>query len=94
MESEFLKLVNTGFTHAIYGDIFLEDLREFRQKSLQKVGLQGVYPLWKQETTTLARKIIALGFKAITVATSDTLLGKDFCGREYDQNFWIICPQV
>jgi len=87
MESEFLKLVNTGFTHAIYGDIFLEDLREFRQKSLQKVGLQGVYPLWKQETTTLARKIIALGFKAITVATSDTLLGKDFCGREYDQNF-------
>jgi len=87
MEGEFQKLVDTGFTHAIYGDIFLEDLREFRQKSLQKVGLQGVYPLWKQDTATLARTIIALGFKAITIATSDKLLGKDFCGRDYNLDF-------
>ncbi len=93
MESEFRELVNTGFTQAIYGDIFLEDLREYREKSLQNVGLQGVYPLWKQETATLARKIIDLGFKAITVTTSDTLLGKDFCGREYDHDFLDNLPE-
>ncbi len=87
MEAEFRELVDMGFTHAIYGDILLEDLREYRQKSLQNVGLQGVYPLWKQNTATLARKIIDLGFKAITVAVSDKLLGRDFCGREYDQAF-------
>jgi uncharacterized protein (TIGR00290 family) len=93
IEREFQELVNTGFTQAIYGDIFLEDLREYRQKSLQKVGLQAVYPLWKQDTATLARKIINLGFKAIIIATSDTLLGKDFCGREYNHAFLDNLPE-
>lgn len=93
MEAEFRELVNMGFTHAIYGDILLEDLREYRQKSLQNVGLLGIYPLWKQNPTTLARKIIDLGFKAITVAVSDKLLGRDFCGREYNQDFLDDLPE-
>ncbi|HEA30537.1 MAG TPA: diphthine--ammonia ligase [Leeuwenhoekiella sp.] len=93
IEGEFQQLVSSDYTHAIYGDIFLEDLREFRQRSLQKFGLQGVYPLWKKDTATLARQIVDLGFKAITVSTSNKLLGKDFCGKEYDQDFLDNLPQ-
>ena len=87
IEGAFQQLKKDGYSCAVYGDIFLEDLREYREKSLLKVGLQGVYPLWKKDTTVLAKQIINLGFKAVTVAVSDKLLGKDFCGREYDHDF-------
>ncbi|WP_241077731.1 diphthine--ammonia ligase [Flavimarina sp. Hel_I_48] len=84
---EFRKFLKAGYSHTIYGDIFLEDLREYREKTLRNIGLQGVYPLWKKDTSKLAKQIIALGFKAVTVAVSDKALGKEYCGRAYDQDF-------
>lgn len=87
MKQEILKLVNKGFQFSAFGDIFLEDLKSFRDQQLQNVGLKGIYPLWKQNTKDLIHEFIDLGFKAITVCTNHNLLGDDFIGRIIDKNF-------
>ena len=87
MDSAYAKLKGEGFMQSVYGDIFLEDLREYRDRNLAKADIEGIYPLWKKDTSELANQIIDLGFKAIIVTTSDKLLGKDFCGRNYDLEF-------
>ncbi len=93
MDTAFAKLKSEGFTRCIFGDIFLEDLKQYRDENLASVGLEGVYPLWKKDTAMLAYQIIDLGFKAITVTTSDKFLGRDFCGREYNRDFLTDLPK-
>jgi len=58
---------NEGIVYSIFGDIFLEDLRKYREDRLAEVGLKGVFPIWKRTTTELAREFIDLGFKSILV---------------------------
>ena len=86
------ELVNKGYTESVFGDIFLEDLKEYRDKELAKVGLKGVYPLWKKDTTSLLKELIGAGFKAITVCVNAKLLDASFCGREIDANFFEDLP--
>ncbi|WP_373057588.1 diphthine--ammonia ligase [Zunongwangia sp. H14] len=76
-----------GFTHAIFGDIFLEDLKTYRDEQLKLAGIEGVYPLWKQNTGELMDNFLKLGFKAITVCTNSRLLNNSFCGRIIDEDF-------
>lgn len=80
-------LVAEGYTHSIFGDIFLEDLREYREKQLARVGLQGVFPLWKSDTSILMQEFLESGFKAITVCVNAKLLDDSFCGRIVDEQF-------
>lgn len=87
MKSNIDHLKAEGFTHSIFGDIFLEDLRLYREVQLQKVGLQAVFPLWKLNTANLIREFIALGFKAVTVSVNARLLDNSFCGRLIDEKF-------
>ena len=77
-------LKKQGVTHSIFGDIFLEDLREYRERQLETIGLQGVFPLWKQETGTLANEFISLGFKAVLTAIDASKLDKSFALSEFD----------
>ncbi|CAN5319317.1 diphthine--ammonia ligase [soil metagenome] len=81
-----------GFTHSVFGDIFLEDLREYRTKQLEHIGIKAVFPLWKKDTTTLIREFIETGFKAITVCVNSKMLDPSFCGRIIDQNFIASLP--
>lgn len=74
-------------THSIFGDIFLEDLRNYREEQLKKVGLIAVFPLWKRNTKEILKQFLALGFKTITVSTHAQLLDKNFCGRIIDEDF-------
>ena len=76
-----------GFTHSIFGDIYLDDLRIYREKQLQKEGIKAVFPLWQMNTANLIREIIEAGFKAITVSVNARLLDKTFCGRLIDEKF-------
>jgi uncharacterized protein (TIGR00290 family) len=87
MQLEMNTLLKEGFTHSGFGDIFLEDLKNYRDKKLAEVGIQGVYPLWKKDTKTLLKELLDLGFKAITVCVNAKLLGKDFVGRIIDNQF-------
>ncbi len=92
MHKETRLLVQEGFTHSVFGDIFLEDLREYREQQLQKVGLQSVFPLWKKNTCTLMKEFLAAGFKAITVSVNSTILDQSFCGRIIDEDFLAELP--
>jgi uncharacterized protein (TIGR00290 family) len=76
-----------GVTSVVFGDIFLEDLREYREKKLARLGMKGVFPLWKRETAQLMQNFIARGFKAVTVCVDNQFLGKEFVGREIDARF-------
>ena len=75
---------NEGIEYSIFGDIFLEDLRKYREERLAEVGLKGVFPIWKRPTTELAREFIDLGFKSLLVCTDESHLEESFCGRIID----------
>ncbi len=87
MEKTLLKARAAGVTHVIFGDIFLEDLRAYREENLNKVGLHAIFPLWQQDTTQLIQEFIDLGFKTITCCTNDQYLGEEWVGKEIDKQF-------
>ncbi|HVW12688.1 MAG TPA: diphthine--ammonia ligase [Mucilaginibacter sp.] len=62
-----------GITHAIFGDIFLEDLRDYRDTRLAEVGMTGIYPLWKRDTTELINEFLDLGFGTVIACTQERL---------------------
>ena len=76
-----------GYTHSVFGDIFLEDLRAYREIKLEAIGLQAVFPLWNIPTHQLMEEFLDLGFKAIIVCVNDRYLDKSFCGRLIDGSF-------
>lgn len=87
MESAMAGLKSEGFTYAIYGDIFLEDLRAYREQQLAAQGFTAHFPLWKRNTTDLLQEFLDLGFKTIVVCAQASKLGKSFAGRIIDQGF-------
>ena len=93
MKAEVSKLIAEGFTQCVFGDIFLEDLKEYREKQLAEVGLKAVFPLWDKNTRELMEEFIAEGFKAITVCVNAKLLDKSFCGRIIDEQFISDLPE-
>ncbi|MBN4072145.1 diphthine--ammonia ligase [Flavobacteriales bacterium AH-315-E23] len=74
-----------GIDVSIFGDIFLEDLRKYREEKLAEAGFRGVFPLWKIPTDELAREFIELGFKAVIVCVDENHLDESFAGREFDE---------
>ncbi len=80
-------LQEEGFTHSIFGDIFLEELRKYREERLAQQGFTAFFPLWKRDTTALIHEFIDLGFKTITVCVKSALLDESFAGRIIDKDF-------
>lgn len=87
MLNKVSELKQAGCTHAIFGDIFLEDLKIYREQKLTALNIQCVFPLWKIDTTDLVNEFIDLGFKSIIVCVNEEYLDKSFCGRVIDKNF-------
>jgi uncharacterized protein (TIGR00290 family) len=85
MRLHMQKLKSKGITHTIFGDIFLEDLRAYREARLAEIGMKGLFPLWKRDTKELVNEFINLGFKTILVCTQSRL--EDFLGRIIDPEF-------
>jgi uncharacterized protein (TIGR00290 family) len=86
METVLLKVKSEGITNVIFGDIFLEDLRIYREKKLEMIGMKGIFPLWKMDTTILINDFIGRQFKSIICCTNDGYLGKEWVGRELDKS--------
>jgi len=80
-------LKEKGITHGVFGDIFLEDLKRYREEKLAAAGIDCVFPIWKKDTKQLLNTFVDGGFKAIIVCVNETYLDKSFCGREIDKNF-------
>lgn len=87
MAEMMLQLKTEAFTHSIFGDIFLEDLRKYREEKLAAAGFSAFFPLWKRDTTELVNEFIDLGFKTITVCVKAELLDESFAGRIIDKDF-------
>jgi len=80
-------LRESGYAHAIFGDIFLEDLKQYREKKLAAAEIRAVFPLWKIPTLQLMEEFISLGFKGVVVCVNENLLPRNFCGRLLDASF-------
>jgi uncharacterized protein (TIGR00290 family) len=76
--------VADGFTHMAFGDLFLEDVRVYREQKLQGSGLTPVFPLWQRPTDTLARQMISGGLRARLTTVDPRVLDRRFAGREFD----------
>ncbi len=81
MEKAMLQYKQNDVLTVAFGDIFLEDLREYRQRNLAKVGMKGIFPIWGRDTTELVHTFIALGFKACLTCVDGRKLGEAFAGR-------------
>ncbi len=81
------RLKSDGFTHAAFGDIFLEDLREYRENQLAKQGFKAVFPIWKRDTKELINEFVDLGFKTIIVCANSKYFDEDFVGTVIDKYF-------
>lgn len=93
MRKELKELKNEGFTHCGFGDIFLEDLRSYRERQLEPYEIVSLYPLWKRDTTEIIREFLELGFKAIVICINADLLDEYFVGREIDASFLEDLPE-
>jgi len=80
-------LKDKGVAISAYGDIFLDDLRAYREQQLGQVGMTGLFPLWKKDTRELVKMITEAGIEAIVVCVSEKYLGKEFLGRKVDEAF-------
>lgn len=87
MEKVYRSLLNEGYNTAAFGDILLEDLKEYREKELDRIGMNYLFPLWGRDTKAVMEDFIALGFKAVVVAVQADKLSKDWIGRLIDNDF-------
>tara|TARA_B100000508_G_scaffold141093_1_gene146592 strand:+ start:105368 stop:106096 length:729 start_codon:yes stop_codon:yes gene_type:complete len=87
MKQKLKDIQQKGVNTSVFGDIFLEDLKKYREQQLAGIKMKGLFPLWKQSTEKVIREFIDLGFKAIVVSIDDQVLDKSFCGRMIDEKF-------
>ena len=73
-----------GVTHLVFGDLFLADLRAWREARLSEIGIQGLFPLWMRDTSQLAREMLASGLQATLTCVDPKKLSPSFSGRSFD----------
>jgi uncharacterized protein (TIGR00290 family) len=73
-----------GLRHIAFGDLFLADVRAYREALLGRLGWRGVFPLWGLDTAALARRFVAEGYRAILTCVDTTMLDAEFAGRPFD----------
>ena len=81
-----------GVRTVAFGDIFLEDLRAYREKNLAGVGMTAIFPIWKRDTRELIQYFQAQGFRSIAVCVDGKVLPRTFAGRELDKAFFAELP--
>lgn len=92
MEAAMRAAFERGIRRVAFGDIFLEDLRVYREKNLALIGMEAVFPIWKRDTHELAREFVRLGFRAKAVCVDPRVLDRSFAGRELDESFFRDLP--
>jgi uncharacterized protein (TIGR00290 family) len=84
--------VDRGFTHVAFGDLFLEDVRRYREERLAGTGLLPVFPLWGRPTSELAREMIDGGLEARITCVDPRILPASFAGRSFDSSLLDALP--
>ena len=78
------RLRSDGVSHIIFGDLFLEDIRAYRERQLASLSMTPMFPLWRRDTAALAREMVAAGVVAHLVCIDPRRLGREFAGRRFD----------
>jgi len=73
--------------HVVFGDLFLQDIRDYREAQLARLGMTGVFPIWHRDTTELAREMVAVGVVAVVTCVDPSKLDRSFAGRTFDERF-------
>jgi uncharacterized protein (TIGR00290 family) len=85
MREAVAKAVDAGFTHVAFGDLFLEDVRRYREDRLAGTGLTPIFPLWGIPTDRLAQEMIDGGLRAVITCVNPKQLDRSFAGRQFDR---------
>lgn len=87
LKDKLLQYKSQGVSSVVFGDIFLEDLRKYREDNLTQIGMKGIFPIWKRDTAELAHTFIDLDFKAVITCVDSKSLDGKFAGRYFDNQF-------
>jgi len=87
------RAINKGVNCIAFGDLFLEDIRHYREKMLSGKSISPLFPIWKRPTNSLAREMIASGLKAIITCVDPKKLSPTFAGREFSASFLDDLPE-
>ena len=93
MADKMQGFLDAGISTSIFGDIFLEDLKQYREQKLAQEGLKGDFPLWQRNTKELVNEFISLGFKTMVVSVDGSKLDQSFVGRIIDESFLNDLPE-
>ena len=83
-----------GVRHIVFGDLFLEDIRAYREAKLKDVGVEPVFPLWQRDTRALARDMIGAGLVAHLTCVDPKQLDAKFAGRRFDGDLLAALPDA
>ena len=86
------RVKSDGINQVVFGDIFLEWIKEYREKNLSKVGMTPILPIWGRATPELASSFISLGFKAVLTCVNTKMMPKSFLGRTFDEHLLAELP--
>ncbi|HAF14141.1 MAG TPA: ATP-binding protein [Blastocatellia bacterium] len=92
MAEAFREYRENGIDSVIFGDLFLEDIRVYRDQFLAKHKMQGIYPVWQRNTSDFIKEFIELGFKAVLTCVDSKALDQSFAGRIIDHDFLASLP--
>lgn len=84
MAEAFRHFYSDGIRRCIFGDLYLEDIREYRDRLMKSVDMEAIYPVWGLDTKQLARDFVDDGFKAILACVDPKQIDASFTGRDYD----------
>ena len=87
MKEVLTKYKERGVKQVAFGDIFLRDIRAYREERLAGIGMGGVFPLWGRDTRGLANEFIRAGFRAVICCVDPRKLSGEFCGKNFDAAF-------
>jgi uncharacterized protein (TIGR00290 family) len=93
METVLRKHFEEDVHHVAFGDIFLEDLRAYREKNLARIGMTAIFPIWKCNTRELATQFCSAGFRGVVVCVDGKVLDRKFAGRQLDEAFFRDLPK-
>ncbi|MBI4282958.1 MAG: diphthine--ammonia ligase [Chloroflexi bacterium] len=92
MQATLSKWQKAGISGVAFGDIFLADLRKYREDNLARMGMKAIFPIWGRDTAELTRSFVNLGFKAVVTCVDGKVLDKAFAGRVIDASFLAELP--
>lgn len=94
MAAAINEAANAEVTHMIFGDLFLADISDYRQRMLTGTGIAPLFPLWQRRTDTLARAMCKAGIRAVVTCVDPTVLPAEFAGRSFDADFPADLPEA